>query len=167
MSIKTQVKPLVKELSFIRMNTNSFYFEIVTSAFKKLIEPIYGDQSESLAKIKRGKDRICELMFSYENPVGLVVYKNKLQNEYGLDRAMELKTLFLFNPEKNSGKGFGSSLFQRIDEIAEEKGAKIVYCTASSKVENSIKCALKNGFKVTKILEKNKNQILYLLIKTL
>ena len=106
-------------------------------------------------------------MLKYDNPLGIIVYKNKLQNEYELNNALELKTLFLLNPDKNSGRGLGSSLFQRINEVAQEKAANIIYCTASSKVENSIKCAFKNGYKIARILEQNKNQTLYLLIKEL
>jgi hypothetical protein len=132
-----------------------------------MIGPIYGNQKSAIAKIKEGQDRTCEVMLKYDNPIGIIVYKSKLQNEYGLENALELKTLFLLNPHKNSGQGYGSRLFQRIDEIAEAMGANIIYCTASSKVQNSINCALKNGFKIARILGKDADQTLYLLIKEL
>lgn len=152
---------------FFKASSHSAYFKTVQNAFKKMIGPIYGDQKNALAKIKNGEDRTCEIMFKYDNPLGLIVYKNQLQSEYGLVDALELKTLFLFNPDKNSGNGFGSQLFQRIDEIAQEKRASVIYCTASSKVKSSIKCALKNGYKISKIVEENEDRILYLLIKEL
>lgn len=154
-------------ISFVPVAAGSFHFKTVQSTFKKLISHIYGDQKAALAKIKEGKDRTCEIMLNYHNPLGIVVYKNFLQNEYGLSNALELKTLLLLNPQKNSGHGYGSRLFQRIDEVAKELGADMVYCTASSKVEDSIKCAMKNGYKIAKILERNEDQILYLLIREL
>jgi len=157
----TQLNPI----SFIKVSLSSSYFKAVQSAFKKMLSPVYGDQTSSLQKIREGKDRICEVMLNFDNPIGVLVYKNTLQNEYGLKKALELKTLFLFNPRKNSGKGFGSSLFKRVESIAREMGSKMIYCTASSKVTESIKCAVKNGFEISKILEKNEEHILYLLIK--
>lgn len=160
-----QTSTLVVPTSFIKIDFSSPYFKTVRNAFKKLLSPVYGDQTNALQKLKDGKDRSCEIMLNFENPVGILVYKNTLQNEYGLMNALELKTLFLLNPQKNSGKGFGSTLFKRIDRIAREMGSKIVYCTASSKVAESIKCALKNGFEISKILEENEEHTLYLLIK--
>ena len=166
---RTSTKRVISDsLSFVQANAKSFHFKIVQNTFKKLLSHIYGDQKNSLKKIKEGKDRICELMLNYQhNPLGIIVYKNSLQNEHGLSNALELKTLLLLNPNKNSGQGYGSRLFQRIDEVAKELGAELIYCTASSKVENSIKCAMKNGYKVAKILEETGDRILYLLIKNL
>ncbi len=154
-------------ISFVQVAAKSFHFKTVQSTFKKLISNIYGDQKVALAKIKEGKDRTCEIMLNYHNPLGIIVYKSSLQNEYGLSNALELKTLLLLNPKKNSSHGYGSRLFQRIDEVAKELRADMVYCTASSKVEDSIKCAIKNGYKIAKILEENGSRMLYLLIKKL
>ena len=154
-------------ISFVKTCSHQSQFRTVQSAFKKMLVPIYGDQKSAIAKIKEGLDRVCEVMSKYDNPLGIIVYKNRLQNEYGLKNALELKSLFLFNPDTNSGYGFGSRLFQRIDEVAEEMGTNTIYCTASSKVGNSIKCALKNGYKIKRILEQNEERILYLLVKEL
>lgn len=154
-----------ESISFIKVGPDSSRFKAVRRAFTTQIRPIYGDQSAALAKIKKGGDRTCEMMLNYHNPLGIIIYKNILQVEYGLVNALELKTLLLLNPHKNSGYGFGSHLFERIDEVADELSADVVYCTASSKVESSIKCALKNGYKMAKILEKHEDRIVYLLIK--
>ncbi len=154
-------------ISFVRVNVKSSHFKIVQNTFQKLISHIYGDQNTALEKIKEGKDRTCELMMNYHNPLGIIVYKNSLQDEYGLSNALELKTLLLLNSNKNSGHGYGSRLFQRIDVVAKELGASVIYCTASSKVEDSIKCAVKNGYKIVRILERSADRILYLLVKEL
>lgn len=134
---------------------------------KKLIVPVYGDQKKALEKIKLAKDRRCGLMLNFDNPVGIIVYKNSLQGEYSLTQGLELKTLFLLNPEKNSGNGFGSYLFGRVETIARRMSANLIYCTASSKVENSMKCALKNGYIINRLLEKDKDHTLYLLARKL
>jgi hypothetical protein len=152
-------------VSFEAVFCNPSALKIVQSEFKKVIEPIYGDQKNALAKIKEGRDRTCEIMFKSGIPIGLIVYKNILQEEYGFKNALELKTLFLFNPNRNSGRGLGSMLFSRIDEVAKDMEAALTYCTASSKVENSLNCALKNGYKIDRIIEENDKHILYLLIK--
>src|SRR5689334_20899995 len=117
-------------ISFIKICSSSPYLKVIENTFTKMISPVYGDQNSAVAKLKEGKDRTCEVMLKYDNPVGIIVYKNILQNEYGLSGALELKTLFLFNPEKNSGNGYGSMLFQRIDNVAIEMGTLLIYCTA-------------------------------------
>jgi len=155
------------QVSFFPVDGASSSFKVVEYGFKKLIAPVYGDQSEALKKIQKAKDRNCELMYHFKNPLGVIVYKNRLQNEYGLRQGLELKTLFLLNPEKNSGHGFGSYLFKRIETIAKEMNADLIYCTASSKVENSINCALKNGYKIDRVLERDDSHILYLLTRVL
>ncbi len=155
----------LNKISFTNIRSNPIFYKIVQDSFKNILKPIYGDQKKAVDKIKEGLDRTCEIMLNYENPIGIIVYKNSLQNEYGLLQALELKSLFLFNPTRNSGHGFGSLLFQRIDQIAKEMSAKIIYCTASSKVENSIKCAQKNGYKIARVLETDNQNTLFLMIK--
>lgn len=152
---------------FVKLTHHPSFYLTIQRAFKKIIEPTYGDQKNALVKIKESLDRTCEIMLVCNNPVGLIVYKNELQNEYGFEKALELKTLFIFNPDKNSGHGFGSKLFQRIDNIAQEKGTSIVYCTASSKVDDSIKCAIKNGYQIRCTYKKKEDGILYVLAKDL
>lgn len=156
---------VLDSISFVTSNSHPSYLKIVQRAFKKILTPIYGNQASAITKIKAGEDRICEVMLKHGDPLGIIVYKNKLQNEYGLKGALELKSLFLLDPNKNSGNGFGSCLFDRIDDVARTMGTRLVYCTASSKVKNSIQCAIKNGYQISKILEKSQEHILYLLIK--
>ncbi len=166
--VQVSKKPChMEHVSFVLVDGNSPFFKIVKNGFKKLIAPTYGDQKKALEKIKLAKDRNCELMFNFNNPLGIIVYKNSLQDEYGFTRGLELKTLFLLNPEKNSGNGFGSYLFRRAAIIAKRMNANLIYCTASSKVENSMKCALKNGYVINRVLEKHKDHTLYLLTREL
>lgn len=135
---------------------------------KKILEPIYGNQKAAIRKIESDKDRYCELMFKGNNPLGILIYKRELQCEYGLRDGLELKTLFLLAPEKNSGKGFGSLLYKRIEEVARNMKTDIIFCTASEKSQKSMKCALKNGFQIIRFLNdlNSKNQE-YLLVKNI
>ncbi|HVX00645.1 MAG TPA: hypothetical protein VHA52_09475 [Candidatus Babeliaceae bacterium] len=156
---------LPEQITFVSVNSQSSHFKIVKGGFGKIIAPVYGDQEKAIEKIKSGEDRTCEVMLNFANPLGVLVYKNKLQSEYGLSQGLELKTLFLLNPTKNSGNGFGSCLFKRVEVVAQEMGAKLIYCTASSKVDTSIRCAIKNGYEIIQTLEENEDQTLYLLVK--
>lgn len=158
--------PRLEEISFSRVHVRSGpYAKLVRFLFKTCITSIYGDQTSALAKLVEGQDRSCELMFYRGQPTGIIVYKNILQNEYGLDHAFELKTLCLLDPESDSGKGLGSCLWHRVDEIAHEMNARVIYCTASSKVGDSIKCALKNGYSISKLVKNNEEERTYLLTK--
>jgi hypothetical protein len=81
---------------------------------------------EALQKIVKGRDRECEVLVdkTSRKVLGILVYKTAPSMEYiqyGARNALELKTLFVVNPAKNSGKGIGSELENRINEIAREK----------------------------------------------
>lgn len=164
-----QVCPKTHKLSFKKISPHSTDFKLVINIFETVLEPLYGYQASAIKKLKESFDRTCEIMYSSENPLGILVYKDRLQSEHGLTNALELKTLLLFEPEKNSNKGFGSYLFSKIDEIALKKGTRTIFCTASSKVQKSINCALKNGFEITRILSEGPgdNNIQYLLVKNI
>ncbi len=161
----TNLRWVPRSVNFLKVNQFSPFFKLIVSAFKKYIEPVYGSQKSAILKIKKGVDRQCEIMFSYSNPIGVLVYKNCLQAEYGLKEALELKSLFLLNADKNSGKGFGSILFERMDEIAQQMQARAIYCTASSKKMESVQCALKCGYKIKSILREDKRSTDFLLVK--
>ncbi len=111
---------------FYNLKQRSEYIREITSAFHKQIAPIYGDQMEALQKIVKGRDRECEVLVdkTSRKVLGILVYKTAPSMEYiqyGARNALELKTLFVVNPAKNSGKGIGSELENRINEIAREK----------------------------------------------
>lgn len=158
---------LTEQIQFVKISVDSTYLVAVERCFSDIVTPIYGNQQEALKKIKDGKDRACEIMLANDSPRGFIVYKSSLQDEYGIHNGFELKTLLLLDPFNDSRNGWGSQLFRRVDDIAYRKKANIIYCTASSRLESSIKCAQKNGYGIAQILEKNKNQTVYLLTKEL
>ena len=146
MSLKIIPFSQSKELLFVRLHENPEYFPVILDYFVNRVAPVYGTQATSIKKLKEGKDRKCDLMVSTEEGLlGAIVYKSELQNEYGLDRGFELKSLFLVEPERYSGQGLGSKLWGRVFELAKDMKATRVFCTANSKLPEAIKCAKKNG----------------------
>lgn len=118
-------------MKFISLNESTVCHSIVKEAFKKLIEPKYGNQEKALNKILAGNDRNCEVLFVKNKPKGLIVYKVFLQNEFGLNDAFELKTALLFNHTLD--QGLGKFLFKRVNYLAKKSGAKYVFFTLSEK----------------------------------
>ncbi len=94
-------------------------------------------------------DRIVEVLMIHGEMVGNLIYKTKLSNEYechGIVNSLEVKSLYLFDADKNSGKGFGTQLFKRMLEISEEYHAKSIHVTVSEEVPESMEFFRKKGF---------------------
>lgn len=128
-------------------------FAIVEEQFKQLIEPIYGEQQKQLAKIDN--DRNCELYYlptpiTPASPSGILIYKKDLVSEYGVSDAIEIKTLFVIDPEKNSGKGIGKALLFRVFAYAYHMKANNILVTVSKDKEDSVAFFKKFGFSIKK-----------------
>lgn len=128
----------------VPVDGNSSYYPKVAQFFEEVIAPLYGDQTAALNKIAQAKDRICEVLVekadSQEQVVGIVVYKNFPVEEftsYGIASALEIKTLFVVNPEKNSGRGIGSQLINQVFHQAKsnEKFRNVVVTVSEEKPE--------------------------------
>lgn len=136
---------------FIRVHNNSSEYACVEKVFHSILDPLYGDQTKSLKKIADEKDRICELLYENGQPQGILVYKTDLVQEYallGIQDAFEIKTLFVIEAAKNSGKGIGSTLLERILAAARNTSAKNVVVTVSESKPESLQFFLKKGFTV-------------------
>lgn len=123
-------------------------FDLVTSVFKNLIEPNYGDQSNAIKKIKQAKDRKCELVYHDGKAIGMVVYKTDLQDEYQFTKAFEIKTLLLF--DRHSYKGFGKYLFQRVEAVAKSMGAAVMISTVSDGLPKILKKMMMDNWHIVK-----------------
>lgn len=99
----------------------------VKVVFEKMIKPLYGDQTRAIRKVAEGYDRLCEMMLVDGEPKGLIVYKKKPTNN-----ALELKTLCLLEPEKDSKKGYGSKLYERVIEVTKSRGIEKIAVSVSS-----------------------------------
>ena len=137
---------------FIHVTTKTIpTFKFVEEQFKQLIEPIYGEQSKQLAKIDN--DRNCELYYQTtpllsSTPSGLLIYKKDLVSEYNVSDAIEIKTLFVVDPEKNSGKGIGKELLFRVFAYAYHMKANNILVTVSKDKEDSVAFFKKFGFTI-------------------
>ncbi|PWU15671.1 MAG: hypothetical protein C5B45_01860 [Chlamydiae bacterium] len=130
--------------------------KLLREVFKKTLEPLYGSQEAALGKIEKGKDRTCTLLLNGEQPVGVLVHKNALSDEFqafGISNSLEIKSLFLVDPEKNSGNGIGSALLDKVIAVAKELHAKSIHVTVSEKVQDSCGFFAKKKFKLVKTFD--------------
>ncbi len=86
-----------------------------------------------------------------DKPVGILVYKTKLLNEYkeyGIENSLEMKSMFVIDVEKNGGLGYGSLLFERILQISREYNALPIHGTVSEEVPETMAFLKNRGFVV-------------------
>ena len=115
--------------------------EVVREVFKKSIEPLYGPQDDALDKISRSEGRKCRLLREENQYKGLVVYKTQLSDEFrtlGISQSVEIKTLLVINSEKNSGKGIGTKLLNKVIKFAQDLRAHAVHVTVSENRTDSL-----------------------------
>lgn len=153
-------------MKFLNLKQQPIFFNKIEQAFKVLIEPKYGPQEKALEKIKIGSDRECEIFFIKGAPKGIIVYKSKLQDEFGLKNAFELKTALLF--DRLNDRGFGKFLFLRANFVAKNMGAKYIFCTMSNENPKLLKHLQYEGWNVLKKEKSNDNSYnVYVLFKEL
>jgi len=140
---------MTHEISFQIIQQRSPLFKLIEEAFNSKINALYDNQCSTLEKLTKLDDRYCEIMFIESQSAGFLIYKRALQQEFGLKDAFELKTLFVFNPEKNARRGIGSLLFRRANALALGKKAECIYSTVVAQNIPIISCATKNGFIIT------------------
>ena len=136
---------------FIQVHTGTPEYDFVARTFTSVLEPLYGNQSASLKKIADGTDRVCELFCEEGSPLGILVYKTSLVQEcaiFGVRDACEIKTLFVVDAAKNSGKGTASRLLERVMTAAQRLAARHVIVTVSESRPESLHFFLKKGFQV-------------------
>ncbi len=126
--------------------------EIVKGIFQNILTPIYGPQNSAVEKIERAQNRTCRLLYEGASPKGLLVHKDQPSNECtqygGVPNSLEIKTLLVIDPEKNSGKGFGSQLLSRVFDKAREANAHAVHVTVSESKPDALAFFKKHSFEV-------------------
>lgn len=142
---------------------DSEHFQFVSDQFQNIIAPLYGDQTDALRKIAARTDRTCEVLLrkisdvpnspnssdASEQIVGILVYKSEPVQEfssYGVQDALELKTLFVVNAGTQSGRGLGTTLVNRIIEVAQDVKFKAIVVTVSDEKQESQAFFKKKGF---------------------
>ena len=111
------------ELIFTPVAGNSEKMKDLREIFQKVLTPLYGSQESALKKIEEGTDRKCYLLCEKIAPVGVIVFKTCLSNEFAehkIEKSIEIKSLFVVDAEKNSGRGIGTKLLNKIIEEAEK-----------------------------------------------
>jgi GNAT superfamily N-acetyltransferase len=115
----------------------------------EVLSPLYGSQINSFEKVRKNEDRSSFLLVEGEEPCGILIFKNEPQNEFsclGIKNAVEIKSLFLYNPQRYSGKGYGSILFNHVKNHATSSGAENLIVTVSEQKQDSLKFFGKKGF---------------------
>jgi L-amino acid N-acyltransferase YncA len=147
--------------SLIPVDYNSPHFAAVKEQFEQVIAPIYGDQTVALQKIGEGTDRECVVAELAGRVAGILVYKRNPTEEFaplGIDRALEIKTLFVINAANNSGQGIGSKLMEQVNTFVtkENRFAHIVVTVSDTKTD-SLNFFEKKGFQKISTLDKFKS----------
>ena len=123
---------------------------VVRAFFKRTLEPLYGSQESALAKIESApSDRICRLLYADDVPIGIIVFKKALSDEFkahGIEESLEIKTLVLLDAKKFSGRGYASILLNNIIEAAKALSAKSLHVTVSATVTDSMEFFRKKNF---------------------
>ena len=152
---------------FIKVSVFSKYFPLIIETFKGRLESYYGNQDEAITKIQHSEDRVCEVLVIDEEPLGFIVYKTELQSEYGIENSFEFKTLMLFDPMNQSGKGYGSILMERVLVLALKLKAESVFCTCGLSNKKALKFFQKFDFKIQQEKIINEKNIELILVKTM
>ncbi len=103
--------------------------DVVSSIFRRILEPLYGSQEKAIDQIRRSEDRRCFLLYEEREAVGVLQFKTEPSDEYakfGVSRSIEVKSLFIDQSAKNSGRGLGSLL---VDKLWQEVAALSVEYT--------------------------------------
>ena len=148
--------PTLADQQFINVDGNSPYYDNVKELFEEVIAPIYGNQDTALQKIASAQDRTCVLLIDDSEDVkqilGVLVYKTFPVQEFssnGIPSALEIKTLFVVNAEKNSGRGIGTQLINKVFSHAQsnEQFQNIVV-TVSEKKTDALRFFKYKGFEI-------------------
>lgn len=126
-------------------------FKVVQDLFTRFIVPMYGPQEDFIKKIQSGEDHVCRLLYNRDVPVGLIVFKRALSNQYSLHKVMdslEISTLCLTDPATFSGRGYGTKLLDRILEVAKDLDAQSVHTTVNEASKDAVAFFQKKQFRI-------------------
>lgn len=126
---------------FVTVRDSSPLFSKVSQLFKKYIEPIYEDQRTALQKIGEGKDQCCKVLLQNDEPVGLFVYKEPLQNISSSnlpESSLQIEHFLAVPLQEGADLTNQEKLLEKIVAIAQEKLARGIFLKISSKEERTI-----------------------------
>lgn len=125
----------------------------VRSIFNEVLEPLYGSQDKAVKQIEESSDRRCFLLYQDADPVAVLQFKAVATSEFqefGAAESIEIKSLFVYNPQRNSGKGLASRLLEKLKEELPRLGIDFngIHVTVSERVAESLLFFKKKGFGV-------------------
>jgi len=128
-------------------------FDVISEIFHRILTPLYGSQEKALNQIRLGQDRKSFLLYEGETPVGVLVFKTMLSNEFravGVEDSIEIKSLFVDHAAQNSGKGLGSTLLDKLNDEISKLGlpSRGVHVTVSETKQESLTFFRKKGFQI-------------------
>lgn len=140
-------------LNFHRVNQSSPYMPQLRDIFEKIIKPLYGPQEDALNKIGQAKDRACYMLYEGNRPVGVIVFKTELSNEFAssnIHDSIEIKSLFVVDSTSNSGRGLGTTLLNKIIEEGEKLKINHAgfHVTVSETKQESLTFFQRKGFRI-------------------
>ncbi len=128
---------LSRGFRLVNLFSETTLHEPIEKVIKATIAPLYGDQSLVLAEIKgtgsnqpgRLSGLRCEVLLKNEEPVGFIIYRVDLMPFFNRNvyDSLELCHLELMNFRRDAGAGYRSQLYDRIEEIAEERFARSIH----------------------------------------
>ena len=134
------------------INTADVFGGRFEELFRQQLEPLYGDQSSALSRIANGEDRTAYVIGCTANPLGVLVIKDTVTTEEYKAvtvRGVEIKTLTLFNPDQNSGRGLASRLIEKaVGHCQEIDPESPIFVTVASDKPESRAFFTKHGFKI-------------------
>lgn len=124
------------------------------SLFRSQLEGSYGDQTGALNKMEAGQDRTTYCLGEITDPLGVLVIKDVITKEayaggFSIE-GVEIKTLTLFNPDENSGRGLASILIAQAFKHAKSvsAGDSHLFVTVASDKPESRTFFGKHGFEI-------------------
>lgn len=126
---------------------------VLADIFNRILTPLYGSQDKAIRQIQESEDRKCFLLYEDDTPVGVLVFKTVLSDEFadfGVRRSIEIKSLFVDQSIQNSGRGLGSALVSKVQEEADKLGLghEGIHVTVSETKEESLMFFKKKGFEI-------------------
>lgn len=128
--------------------------DVIQEIFQRILTPLYGCQDKAIGQIRESSDRVCYLLYEGNVPAGVLVFKKVLSNEfaeYGITNSIEIKSLFVDNSIKNSGRGLGSALVDKLkEEVAKlDLNHNGIHVTVSETKKESLCFFRKKGFDIS------------------
>jgi GNAT superfamily N-acetyltransferase len=125
--------------------------EIMRTFFNTVMHRIYGSQHSAISKIEvQPSDRSCRLLYDGSMPVGIIVYPKALSFDC-FPESLEIITLGVLD-KVYSGRGYGTALLNKIEEVAIRLKAQSIHVSVNSSVPDAMEFFKKKGFVVARLL---------------